>query len=152
VRDAPGTWWWILAIPALVVGFVLSRRSAPRELAAGGAAFAVTGAFMFWGLPTQARGAPGMFALGVLAVIISVVTAVFRHRDEIVDALVASAAVALLMAVVIERETVTNRFVPGLGDSIVVRLTVPLVAGLAVGAGARALKRLVGKPEVAESV
>ena len=152
VRDAPGTWWWILAIPALVVGFVLSRRSAPRELAAGGAAFAVTGAFMFWGLPTQARGAPGMFALGVLAVIISVATAVFRHRDEIVDALVASAAVALLMAVVIERETVTNKFVPGLGDSIVVRLTVPLVAGLAVGAGARALKRLVGKPEVAESV
>jgi len=46
---------------------------------------------------------------------------------------------------------VTNRFVPGLGDSILVRLTVPLIAGLAVGTGARALKRLVGKPDAAAS-
>ena len=147
LRDAPGSWWWLLAVPALVVGYALSRRVAPRELAAAGAVFAVNGAFMFWGLPSQARGAPGMFALGVLAVVISIATAVFRHRHEIVDALVTSAAVALLVAVVIERETVTNRFVPGLGDSILVRLTVPLIAGLAVGTGARALKRLVGKPD-----
>ncbi len=151
VRDAPGSWWWLLAIPALVVGYALSRRGAPRELAGAGAVFAVTGSFMFWGLPSQARGAPGMFVLGVLTVVISVTTAIFRHRSEIVDALVTSAAVALLVAVVIERETVTNRFVPGLGDSIVVRLTVPLIAGLAVGTGARALKRLVGKPEVTAS-
>ncbi|MFM8387763.1 MAG: hypothetical protein ACKOA5_00755, partial [Actinomycetota bacterium] len=87
-----------------------------------------------------------------LAVIISAVTAVFRHRSEIVDALVASAAVALLVGVVIERETVTNRFVPGLGDSFVPRLALPIVAGLALGTGARALKRLLGKPESTASV
>ncbi|MEY2969060.1 MAG: hypothetical protein RIQ64_1687 [Actinomycetota bacterium] len=151
LRDAPGAWWWLLAVPALVVGYALSRRIAPRELAAAGAVFAVIGAFMFWGLPSQARGAPGMFALGVLAVTISVATAVFRRRDEIVDALVTSAAVALVVAVVIERGTVTNRFVPGLGDSILVRLAVPLIAGLAIGTGARALKRLVGKPDASAS-
>jgi hypothetical protein len=151
LRDAPGSWWWLLTIPALVVGYVFSRRGAPRELAAAGAVFAVNGAFMFWGLPSQARGAPGMFALGILAVVISVATAVFRRRDEVVDALVTSAAVALLVAVVIERETVSNRFVPGLGDSVLARLTVPLIAGLAVGTGAHALKRLVGKPEDAAS-
>ena len=88
-----------------------------------------------------------MFALGVLAVIVSVMTAVFRDRGEVVDALVTSAAVALLVAVVLERETVTTRFVPGFGDSIVIRLIVPLAAGLALGSGARALARLVGKPE-----
>ncbi len=147
LRDAPGSWWWLLAVPALVVGFALSRRAAPRELAGAGAAFIVCGALMFLGLPSQARGAPGMFALGVLAVIVSVMTAVFRDRGEVVDALVTSAAVALLVAVVLERETVTNRFVPGFGDSIVIRLIVPLAAGLALGSGARALARLVGKPE-----
>ena len=151
VRDAPGSWWWLLAVPAIAVGFVLSRRGAPRELAGAGAALAVTGAFMFWGLPSQARGAPGMFALGLLVVAMSVATAVVRRRTEIVDALVASAAVAVLVAVVIERDVVTNRFVPGLGDSVVVRLLTPLVAGLALGTGARALKRLLGKPEVAAS-
>ena len=147
LRDAPGSWWWLLAVPALVVGYALSRRGAPRELAGAGAAFVICGAFMFWGLPSQARGAPAMFMLGVLAVVISVATAVFRRRGEIVDALVTSAAVALLVAVVLEREAVTNRFVPGFGDSIVIRVIVPLVAGLALGSGARALKRLVGKPE-----
>ena len=147
LRDAPGSWWWLLAVPAVVVGFVLSRRGASRELAGAGAAFAVSGAFMFWGLPSQARGAPGMFALGTLAVLISLATAVFRHRGEIVDALVTSAAVSLLVGAVIERETVTNRFVPGFGDSIVIRVIVPLVTGLALGSGARALKRLLGKPE-----
>ena len=152
LRDAPGSWWWLLAVPAAAVGFVLSRRGAPRELAGAGALFAVTGAFMFWGVPSQARGAPAMFALGLLAVAISIATAVFRHRSEIVDALVASAAVALLVGVVIEREAVTNRFVPGLGDSVVARLAVPIVAGLALGTGVRALKRLLGKPESTASV
>jgi len=147
LRDAPGSWWWLLVIPALAVGYALSRRGAPRELAGAGAAFVVCGALMFWGLPSQARGAPAMFLLGVLAVVISVATAFFRHRGEIVDALVTSAAVALLVAVVLEREAVTNRFVPGFGDSIVIRVIVPLAAGLALGSGARALKRLVGKPE-----
>jgi hypothetical protein len=147
LRDAPGSWWWLLVVPALIVGFVLSRRIAPRELAGAGALFAVTGAFMFWGVPSQARGAPGMFVLGALAVLISIATAVVRNRGEIVDALVTSAAVALLVAVVLEREIVTNRFVPGLGDSVVPRLAVPLVAGLAVGTGARALARLLGKPD-----
>jgi hypothetical protein len=88
-----------------------------------------------------------MFVLGALAVLISIATAVVRNRGEIVDALVTSAAVALLVAVVLEREIVTNRFVPGLGDSVVPRLAVPLVAGLAVGTGARALARLLGKPD-----
>jgi hypothetical protein len=147
LRDAPGSWWWLLVVPALIVGFVLSRRIAPRELAGAGALFAVTGAFMFWGVPSQARGASGMFVLGALAVLISIATAVVRNRGEIVDALVTSAAVALLVAVVLEREIVTNRFVPGLGDSVVPRLAVPLVAGLAVGTGARALARLLGKPD-----
>ena len=147
LRDAPGSWWWLLVVPALIVGFVLSRRIAPRELAGAGALFAVTGSFMFWGVPSQARGAPGMFALGALAVLISIATAVVRNRGEIVDALVTSAAVALLVAVVLEREIVANRFVPGLGDSVVPRLAVPLVAGLAVGTGARALARLLGKPD-----
>jgi hypothetical protein len=149
LRDAPGSWWWLLAVPAIVMGFVLSRRGAPRELAGAGALFAVNGAFMYWGLPTQARGVPGMFALGVLAVVISLATVMARHRHEVVDALVASAAVSLLVAVIIGRETVTNRYVPGLGDSIVPRLAVPIVAGLAIGTGARALKRLLAKPVVA---
>ena len=151
LRDAPGSWWWLLAVPAFVVGNVLSRRGVPRELAGAGALFAVSGAFMHWGLPSEARGAPAMFALGALAVVISVSTVVFRRRSEIVDALVASAAVALLVAVLVERETVSNRFVPGLGDSIIPRLAVPIVAGLALGAGARALKRLLGKPETPAS-
>jgi len=52
---------------------------------------------------------------------------------------------------VVERDVVTNRFVPGLGDSIVPRLAVPIIAGLALGTGARALKRLLGKPETIAS-
>ena len=147
LRDAPGSWWWLLVIPGLIVGFVVSRRGAQRELAGAGAAFVVIGAFMFWGVPSEARSAPVMFALGAFTVIVSVATAVFRHRSEIVDALVASAAIGLLVAVVVERDAVTSRFVPGLGDSVVLRMVVPAVAGLALGSGARALKRLLGKPQ-----
>jgi len=145
-RDAPGSWWWLLAVPAVTVGFVLSRRAAPGTFAGAGALFAVNGAFMYWGLPSEARTAPGMLALGLLVVIVSVAAVILRQHREIVDALVTSAAVALLVAVVIDRGTVTNRFVPGLGDCVVVRLVVPIVAGLALGTGARALRRLFAKP------
>jgi hypothetical protein len=79
------------------------------------------------------------------------VAGLLSNRSEIAAALGASAAVALVVATVIERATVTNRFVPGLGDSIVVRLIVPLIAGLAVGAGACAMKRLLEKPAVVAS-
>jgi hypothetical protein len=52
---------------------------------------------------------------------------------------------------IVARDAVTNRFVPGLGDIVVVRCAVPVIAGLAVGAGACALKRLLEKPETIAS-
>ncbi len=147
LRDAPGSWWWLLAIPALVVGFVLSRNQVLRVAVVAASVCAINGIVLFWGLPSAARGAPVVFVLGTFAFLVSVGTMAIRNRREISDALVASTVVALVLAIVIERDLVTNRFVPGFGDSIFPRLTVPLIAGFAVGSGARAVKRLVGKPE-----
>jgi hypothetical protein len=147
LRDAPGSWWWLFLLPAVVIGFTASRVVAVRALVIGGVATAVGGAFMFWGLPTEARGAPLVFLLGIVAGGVAFVAGLLSNRSEISDALGASAALSLVVATIVERDAVTNRFVPGLGDVIVVRCAVPVIAGIAVGAGARAVKRLLDKPE-----
>jgi hypothetical protein len=151
VRSAPGSWWWLLAVPFAVVGLLLSRAHAPRVLAGSGAVFGVFGAVMYWGIPSQARGAPVMLALGVAAFLIAVVSGVMRNRSEVVDALLASSAVSIVVASAIARNVVTNRFVPGFSDATVLRIAVPIAAGLALGMSAAGLKRLLEKPAAASS-
>lgn len=87
-----------------------------------------------------------MFALGLFAFVVAISTAVFRTRHEVVDALIASATVSLVIAIAIERDVVMNRFVPGVGDSVPLRLVLPLVVGFAIGAGVHSVKRLLAKP------
>jgi hypothetical protein len=152
VRGAPGSWWWLLMVPFTAVGFFLSRARTSRVLAGSGAVFAVFGAVMYWGIPSQARGAPVMLALGAVAFLIAVVSGVMRNRSEVVDALLASSAVSIVVASAIARNVVTNRFVPGFSDATVLRIAVPIAGGLALGMSAAALKRLLEKPAAVSSI
>ena len=143
VTASPGAWWWLLAVPLVVVGFLVSPRPQRTLMAACATVVVVIGGFAYWGLPAVARPAPTLFLLGVAGLLMANVAEALRRRVEIADALVASAGVAVFVAVVLARTMVNHRFVPGIGDEWWVRGALPMVAGCAIGAASTALRRLI---------
>ena len=143
LRSSPGSWWWLLAVPAFVGGLVCSARLRRSVIAACAVNVAIIGAFARWGLPAGARPTPTLFVLGLAGLVIANVAEIMRRQREIADALVASAAIAVIVAVVLGRAMVANRFTPGIGDVWWVRVSIPAAAGFALAVTATAVRSLV---------
>ena len=90
---------------------------------------------------------PTLLALGLAALVIVTVGRIFRRQDEIVDALAASSAIALLVLVVLARDFVAQRFVPGIGDEWWIRFVLPAVAGAAVAVAVTSMRALLAAPK-----
>ena len=149
LRDAPGSWWWMIAIPLVVVGLVVSSRLRRVATAVAAALVALVGGLSYWGLPQEARPTPTFFVLGLGGIAIAGVAELVRRRPEVVDALVSSAAIAVIVAIVLGRRIVTQRFVPGIDDAGWVRVSLPIAAGLATGAVVSSLRTLLTKDQTA---
>ena len=147
LRSTPGSWWWAIAVIAFVAALFASRRVGSLLLAASGAAATLIGALAFWGMPEGARPSPTLLALGLAALVIVTVGRIFRRQDEIVDALAASSAIALLVLVVLARDFVAQRFVPGIGDEWWIRFVLPAVAGAAVAVSVTSMRALLAAPK-----
>ena len=72
---------------------------------------------------------------------------ILRRQNEIVDALTASSGVALVVLVVLARDFVTQRFIPGIGDAWWIRFMLPAVAGAAVAVSVTSMRALLAAPK-----
>jgi hypothetical protein len=131
VRDAPAPWWWVLAVPAGLLAFVVASRW--RRLAAVVVAVVLggIGAVAYVSLPSEAREFPVTSLIASFAVVVGV-GALLTKRSEIRQALAATSSVALLTAVILSREVMSNRFVPGLDNPWTIRLVTPIALGVSV--------------------
>ena len=145
LRDAPTSWWWLAAVPAVVGGLFLGARNRRGLVAVASVGVCAVGALTFWGLPTEARSAPTAVVLGLAGFVIATVAQLMRRQREVADALLASAGTALIVAVVLARAMVTHRFVPGIDDAWWVRAVIPIAGGAAVGATVSSVRGLLGR-------
>ena len=143
LRSSPGSWWWLLAVPAFVGALLCSARLRRSVIAACAVNVAIIGAVARWGLPAGTRPTPTLFVLGLAGLVIANVAVIMRRQREITEALVASAAIAVIVAVVLGRAMVVNRFAPGIGDVWWVRASFPAVAGFALAVTGTAVRALV---------
>ena len=131
VRDAPAPWWWVLALPTGLFGLLavsLFRRVAVAVLAV---ALCAVGMVAFVSLPGDAREFPATSVIALFGAVVGIVALVVG-RSEIRQALASASAVALLTAVILSRDVMSHRFVPGLDDPWTVRVVTPLALGIAV--------------------
>ena len=147
LRSTPGSWWWSAAFVACVAALFASRRVRLLVLATGGVVATLIGALAFWGMPSGSRPSPTLFVLGIAALVLVMVARILRRQTEIVDALAASSGVALVVLVVLARDFVTQRFVPGIGDEWWIRFVVPAVAGAAIAVSVTSMRALLAAPK-----
>jgi hypothetical protein len=147
MRAAPGSWWWIVGIVALVAMLFASRILRAVTLALAGAVTTTVGALAYWGMPDGTRPSPTLFVLGVAALVIVVAGLVVRRQDDVFNALLASSAIASVVFVFLARDFIAHRFVPGIGDQWWIRVVLPMVAGCAVAVAARSMRALMSTPK-----
>jgi hypothetical protein len=137
--DGPSVLWWLLSLP--VAGLVLwaARRSTPSGgMVAAGVAVVAAGLFVVithlmphLRLPAVARGAPVTLLLAGVAVILGVVSLVWRpHPYQ--AALVGGAGAGLVLTVWTARLTVTAGVVPAADPAWPVRVAVVVALGVGV--------------------
>jgi hypothetical protein len=115
-------------------------------------AVTVLGVAQYFSLPSPARDTPSLIALGVVALLLTLVAIALRG-EEFVAAVSTAAGIALVVAVGLHRNQVIYRFVPGMGDAWYVRAILPIALGMgavAIWHGLNALLR-VPQPVLARS-
>jgi len=149
VRDVPGTWWWLFTVPAAALVLALGVRARRGVIAVVSATLGVVGVLEYIGVPTPARATPTLvaFAFFVGACMLG---GVLLKKSEYEAVLTTTAGVALLVAAGLHRNQVTSRFVPGLGDSVWVRMVLPIALGVGVAAAWGGLYTLLRVPVVQE--
>ena len=133
VRGAPAPVWWALAVPAGVLGLVAVSRWRRVAVAAVAVALCIVGFVAYVSLPNDAREFPATSIISLFAIVVGLGSVAMR-RTEIAQALAAGSAVALLTAVILSRDVMSHRFVPGLENPWVIRVVVPLALGASVTA------------------
>jgi hypothetical protein len=82
-------------------------------------------------LPNDAREFPATSVIALFGVVTGAVT-LSTKRSEIRQALAAACAVALLTAVILSRDVMSHRFVPGLDNPWMIRVIMPVALGVSV--------------------
>ena len=144
VEDAPGSWWWLLVIPAGASVFLMKKRLHHVALAGVSAALVVLGVVQYFSLPSPARDTPSLIALGGVALLL-VLVAITVRSEEFVAAFSTAAGVAIVVAIALHRNQMNHRFVPGMGDAWSVRVILPIALGcasIAIWHGLNALLRV----------
>ena len=131
VRDAPAPWWWILAVPAGLFAYVVSARWRRGGAIVVAAVLSAIGLVAYLSLPNDAREFPATSVIALFGVVTGVV-ALSTKRSEIRQALAAGSAVALLTAVILSRDVMSHRFVPGLDNPWMIRAIMPVALGVSV--------------------
>jgi hypothetical protein len=131
VRDAPAPWWWTLAVPAGLFAYVVSARWRRGGAIVVAAVLSAIGLVAYLSLPNDAREFPATSVIALFGVVTGVV-ALSTKRSEIRQALAAGSAVALLTAVILSRDVVSHRFVPGLDNPWMIRAIMPVALGVSV--------------------
>lgn len=136
VHASPTPLWWFVLLPALAAA-VLASGHRPLLLAAIGAALTVAGVVDRVSLPAAARPPWAAVALGGLAALAGVASAL-RRRAWWAAPVLAGGAAALAIAGYVQRSAIAKAFVPGPTPDWLVRvLTVcALGTGAVVFAGA----------------
>lgn len=146
VEDAPGSWWWLLVVPTAAIAMLLGNRLRKADLVVVGIAVTTLGVQQFFSLPSVARATPSLIALGVVGLLLALVAMALRG-EEFVVAVSTAAGIALVVAVGLHRNQVTQRFVPGVGDAWYVRVILPVALGIGAVAIWHGLNELLRVPQ-----
>jgi hypothetical protein len=143
--DIPGSWWWLLAVPAAALVLLVGERQRRGLNFVAAAGVFVVGCGVYFGVPAAARATPTLGVLAAVAVVSLVVASIVK-KNEFVAALTTTSATALLVAVAIHRNYVSNRYIPGLGDAMYVRWLMPVALGVSAAVAWRGLNALLRVP------
>ena len=145
VGEAPGSWWWLLSVPTTALVLLVSERQRRGLNFVAAVGLLVVGLSVYFGVPSSARATPTLGALAIVAFGVLVIASIVKKK-EFVAALTTASATALLVAVAIHRNYVSNRYIPGLGDAMYVRWLLPVALGVAAGVAWRGLNALLRVP------
>ncbi len=136
VHAAPTSLWWLALLPALAAA-VLAAAHRPVLLAAIGATITVVGVVDRISLPAEARPSWVAVAVGALAAVAGVASAL-RRRAWWAAPVLAGGAAALAIAGYMQRTAIGKAFVPGPTPDWLVRVLAvcALGTGMVVFAGA----------------
>ena len=130
VHASPTPLWWFVLLPAIAAA-VLAAAHRPVLLAAIGAAVAVVGVVDRVSLPADARPAWVAVALGGLAALAGIASAL-RRRAWWAAPVLAGGAAALAIAGYMQRTAIAKAFVPGPTPDWLVRVLTVCAFGTGV--------------------
>jgi hypothetical protein len=128
VHASPTPLWWLVLLPALAVA-VLAAGHRPALLAAIGATITVVGVVDRVSLPADARPAWVAVALGGLAALAGIASAL-RRRAWWAAPVLAGGAAALAIAGYMQRTAIGKAFVPGPTPDWLVRVLTVCAMGI----------------------
>ena len=145
VGDTPGSWWWLLAVPATALAMLVRERQRRWLIVAAAIGVLGVGLSVYFGVPSAARATPTLGALAVVALVSLAIVSIVK-KNEFVAALSTTSATALLVAIAIHRNFVNNRYIPGLGDAMYVRWLLPVALGISAAVAWCGLNALLRVP------